>query len=360
MTGRTCLRVLAAICVLASVCIAGCTANEGEPPSLEVLVVHSYHEGWDWNQDVQDGIVEGLSREGYSEGEDYELTTFYMDTKVTYTTTEAIEGRAALAVDLIQESNPDIVFVNDDNALKYVAVEYVESHPESGLPFVFSGVNLDPTVYGPIESLGAPGGTITGALERFPYYEAFSLARTVCPEASSIVLLADSSPSSDFVVGAFHERYLDVIADSPLDVIGPVQLDTFQGWQDAVSYYQEEAGFLGVMTYHQLRDEDGEIVDASEVVEWTTSHSTLPEMGFLTFHAEDGFLAACGASGYETGVYAGAVGGDILNGADPGAIAIEDPGVIEVAVNLARADALGITIPPEVLADADVVFGAPE
>ena len=37
----------------------------------------------DWEQEIQKGIIEGLSREGYIEGQDYELKTFCMDAKVT-------------------------------------------------------------------------------------------------------------------------------------------------------------------------------------------------------------------------------------------------------------------------------------
>ena len=341
--------------LVASVSMTACAG--GMPvPELRVLVVHSYHEGWEWNQDIQDGIVEGLWYQGHAQTEDYDLQTFYMDTKVTYTTTEQIEQRAALALDLVGEFEPDIVFVNDDNALKYVAVEYARAHPQSTLPFVFSGVNVDPSIYDPIESLDCPGGAITGALERFPYYEAFSLAKRLCPSASSVVLVADSSPSSSFVVDAFQERYLDVATDSPLEVVGPIQLETFQEWKDTVLEYQTKADFLGILTYHQLRDGKGDVVPASEVVDWTVKNSSLPEIGVLTFHAEDGFLAAAGVSGYKTGIYAGIVGGETLDGTDPGSIAIIDPGVVETAFNLERAEMLGIEIPAGELAKADEVF----
>jgi len=34
-------------------------------PELRILVVHSYHKEWGWDQDIQRGIVEGLYRQGY-------------------------------------------------------------------------------------------------------------------------------------------------------------------------------------------------------------------------------------------------------------------------------------------------------
>ncbi|MBN1455504.1 MAG: hypothetical protein JW945_04565, partial [Methanomicrobia archaeon] len=257
------------------------------------------------------------------------------------------------------EFEPDIVFVNDDNALKYVAVTYTERYPDRRLPFVFSGVNVDPTIYAPITSLERPGGPITGALERFPYYEGFALAKRIFPNASNIVLLADSSSSSSFVVSTFEERYLDVVNNSPLQVIGPIQVGTFREWQETVTAYQTEADLLGILTYHQLRDENGTVVPAPVVVEWTVHNNDLPELGVLTFHAEDGYFSAVGVSGYKTGLYVGVLGGEILGGTDPAIIAIVDPEVIEVAFNLERAEVLGIILPAEELVKANEVVHAP-
>ncbi len=338
---------------------AGSLVYERKPSSgagIKVLVVHSYHETWGWNQDIQNGIIEGLGRQGYTEGRDYEVKTFYMDTKVTYITPEQAAMRGSMAIDLIREYKPDIVFVNDDDALKYVAVAYTEQYPGERLPFVFSGINLDPSIYAPIQSLEKPGGNMTGALERFPYYDAYALAKRIVPQATRIFLMADPSSSSTFVVNTFKEQYLDKVTDSPLEIIGPIQVTTFKEWQDKIIEYQTKADFLGILTYHQLRDEKGNVVPAPVVVDWTLHHSHLPDMGILTFHAEDGYLAALGVSGYKTGIYVGVLGGQILGGADPGSIPIIDPRVTDIAFNLERANMLGIKIPTQDLIAASVVF----
>ena len=324
-------------------------------PTLRVLVVNSYHKGMEWEQDIQKGIVKGLSRAGYIESQDYELKTFCMDTKVTYTTPEQIEQRAAIALDLIDEFKPDIVFANNDNALKYVAVEYTKRHPEKKLPFVFSGVNLNPTVYKPIESLEMPGGPITGALERVPYYEAFSLGKRISLSASKIVLLADPSPSSTLAVSAFKERYQDKVTDSPLEVIDYIQVETFKEWKEKVAEYQTKADFIGVLNYHQLRAENGEVVPAPEVIDWTIHNNKLPELGLIATYAEDGLLAATGVSYYKTGIYVGVVGGEILAGSDPATIPIVDPKAVDIAFNLERAEMLGMKISATELVEADEV-----
>jgi len=350
---RILISIIMALLMVISSCVVACSS---ESANLRILVVHSYHEGWGWNQDIQKGITEGLSRRGYVEEQDYQIKTFYMDTKVTYITPEQVEERGAKAIDLIGEYKPDLVFVNDDDALKYVAVAYVEQYPDESIPFVFSGTNLDPLIYAPINSLEKPGGTITGALERFPFHDAFTLGKSIVPQATRIVLMADPSSSSTFVVNAFKERYLDKVSDSPLEIIGPIQVNTFEEWKEKIAGYQAEADLLGILTYHQLRDEEGNVVPAPEVVDWTVHNSVLPEVGILTFHAEDGFLAALGVSGYKTGIYVGILGGEILRGASPGDMPIIDPEVTDIAFNLERAAMLGIELPIEELTIADVVF----
>ena len=345
--------ILIALLMVISIIIPGCSTGSG---NLKILLAHSYHEGWGWNQDIQEGIIEGLNRQGYIKGQDYQLKSFYMDTKVTYITPEQVEERGDTAIELIRDYKPDLVFVNDDDALKYVAVAYTEKYPNENLPFVFSGTNLDPSIYAPIESLEMPGGTITGALERFPFHDAFSLGKRLKPKATSIVLMADPSSSSTFVVNAFKERYLDKVSDSPLKIIGPIQVETFDEWKAKIAEYQTKADLLGILTYHQLRDDEGNIVPAPTVVDWTVHNSNLPEVGILTFHAEDGFMAALGVSGYKTGIYTGIRGGEILGGAYPGAIPISDPEVTDIAFNLERAGMLGIKIPIQELTVADVVF----
>jgi len=320
----------------------------------KILIVHSYHKEWGWNQDTEQGVIEGLKRKGFILDKNYEFEKFYMDTKVTYTTEEQIEQRAFEAIKIIETTKPDVVFINDDNALKYVAVPY----PDEKVPFIFSGINCDPEiVYSEkIDSLEKPGHNITGALERFPYYESFSLAKKIFPEKKNIVLLADSSPSSNFLVDAFKKRYLQKVKDSPLEILEVIQAKTFNEWKNTIEEYQNKTDFLGILTYHQLRDEKGEVVPASEVMMWTINRNKLPELGFLLFHAEDGFWSAVGVSPYKNGIYIGTLAGEILEGKNIENIAIKDARLIDIAFNLEKSKMLGIEIPVDVLSIATQVF----
>ena len=79
-------------------------------------------------------------------------------------------------------------------------------------------------------------------------------------------------------------------------------------------------------------------------------------LGILTYHAEDGFMAALGFSGCKTGIYLGVLVGETLKVTNSGTIPLIDPGVTDIAFNLERVAILGIKIPHRELIASDEVF----
>ncbi|MCY3596724.1 MAG: ABC transporter substrate binding protein [Rhodospirillales bacterium] len=319
-----------------------------------IFIVHSYSAEFSWTRDLHQGIIHGLAEGGLDPDRDYQSQTFFMDTRINFTSPRQIEERATDAIAALQEFAPDVLFVTDDIALEHVAVRYTEENPEDRLPVVFAGINVDPTIYAPIDSLEAPGGSITGVLERIPHSEAFATARRLFPDANRVVILADAGAGSQSV---HDELARDLQSDTEtFEVLDFLLLETFDQWQRAVVEYQDSADLIAVLNFHQLHDASGAVVPPIEVIDWMVTENNLPELGLVADWARDGILVAVGNSGFKTGAYVGALGTDILNGADPAKIPIVDPKMTDANLNLARARSLGIEFPADEVAAADLVF----
>ena len=331
----------------------GGTAAADQTP--RIFVVHSYSAEFSWTRELHEGIIQGLAQEGLIRDRDYQLQTFEMDTRINFTSPQQVQQRAAEALDALRAFGPDLLFVTDDVALEHVAVRYTEESPDAPIPTVFAGVNIDPTIYAPINSLDEPGGTITGALERIPHTEAFAAARRLFPDVTRVVILADAGPGAAAVRTAFQRD--NQAADArPFEVLDFLLLETFEEWKRAVVDYQDKADLIAVVNFHQLRDASGDIVPPDQVIDWMVAENKVPELGLVADWARDGILLAVGNSGLKTGAYVGALGADILNGADPGTTPIVDPKQTDTNFNLARARSLGIEFQPSELDKADAVY----
>ena len=329
------------------------TAIEDGPH--RIFVVHSYSADFSWTTELHEGIIQGLARQGLTKDRDYQVQTFEMDTRINFTSPQQIEQRADKAIEALRAFQPDLLFVTDDVALEHVAVRYAEESSDPPLPTVFAGINVDPTIYAPIGSLDVPGGTITGALERIPHTEAFATARRLFPDVTRVVILADAGAGSEAVRAAFQRDDL-AAGTRPYEVLDFLLLETFEQWKRAVVDYQDKADLIAVVNFHQLRDASGDIVPSAEVIDWMVAENNLPELGLVADWARDGILVAVGNSGLKTGAYVGALGADILNGADPATLPIVDPKQTDTNLSLARARSLGIEFPPSEVAAADAVF----
>jgi hypothetical protein len=118
-------------------------------PGKKILLINSYHEGYEWSDGIERGVLDVLK------GTDVELRFLRLDTKRH--DSEAFGTQAGVAAKaFIDEFKPDVVIAADDNAQKYVVVPYLK---DNRLPVVFCGVNWDASKY------GYPRENVTGMIE---------------------------------------------------------------------------------------------------------------------------------------------------------------------------------------------------
>jgi len=207
----------------------------------------------------------------------------------------------------------------------------------------------DPIKTGLVTSLSRPGGNVTG----LTYYAAelvekrLQLLKEMAPGVTRVAVLGN--PESDHVFGIYRqdaERAARILGLQLLRVDASHPRELKQGFEAVV---RDGAQGLLVLTDPMLRDQ------ARLIAELAARHR-LPAMYWGPWFVEAGGLAAYSAD-YESMVRRAAYYVDrILKGARPADLPVEQPTKFELLLNLKIARALGLTIPPSLLARADRVI----
>jgi putative tryptophan/tyrosine transport system substrate-binding protein len=343
------------------------TTAEAQPPrsipqgSKKVVILFSYRQGWWAVEDENRGILEGLSKSGYIEGANLDITRFYMNTKTVNKTVRQMEVAATDLLPRIQAIDPDVLLIMDDDALQHVGAKLLDT----ALPVVFGGINLAVTDsdYGWIsdrertalaDSLECPGHNMTGVLERIAIASGFDLLHQILPHARSALLLSDNSVLSHAMLRAAGDQA--AWRDLPVRIEKQLLTDSYEQMQQTVLDYQNRVDCIVMFLPWTLEDNAGRHVPQEQVVHWLLENNKRPGIAYLDILAKEGFLCGMVVDMHQQGVHAGIIAGRILDGERPENISIIDPVANRIMINLARARQLNIDIPFEVLENADVLL----
>lgn len=309
-----------------------------EEKSFKILHVMSYHTPWEWTEDQLRGFQEPLR--------DLDVTyqVYEMDTKNRSSEEWKIQsGVEAKAI--IDSWKPDLVYTNDDNAQKYLVQDYVNDE----IPFVFSAVNNDPSVYGFTGS-----SNVTGVLEKPHFVETIKLLKDVAPEVKKIAIIIDDDPTWTGVAADMKAEL--ALLPSDVEIVSFDTISNFDDYKRKIAEYQGTVDALGLLGIHTYKDENGENIPWQEVLEWTAKNSSLPDFSFYEDRVQYGTLVAMGVSGYEQGIAAGKIAYDILaEGKSPSSFKVVPTIKGKPIVSLARANDLGIQFNTNILSTATVV-----
>jgi putative ABC transport system substrate-binding protein len=266
-----------------------------------------------------------------------------------------IEGRN-LTIDFVQDNDLDrLASAVGEMARRRLDVILTAGQPivldaaitataARSIPLVITAVDFDPVALGYIASLAHPGGNATGVVFQQPELMAkrLDLLRQAVPHITRIVLLYD-------VAGA-DQREAVTKAASVLGVpLEAIELRNFP--------YDYE---------HPLAETDGARGDALMITSSPFGRATpgaeaalrhrLPSIGPNRAWAEAGYLMAYGPSNTDMFRIAADYVDQILKGAKPADLPVQQPTKFELIVNLKTAKALGLTIPLTILGRADEVI----
>jgi putative ABC transport system substrate-binding protein len=215
------------------------------------------------------------------------------------------------------------------------------------IPIVL-GANSDPVGVGLVASLARPGGNLTGNSLMAPDLSAkrLDLLRTLSPKTSRFAILWDSSNPGmskrvdETKVAADRSHVL-------LHPVGPRTADELDAAFGELVKARPDALLVTAEPFTRRY--------LARIVDFSTSNK-IPSIFEDSAYVAAGGLMSYGPDYQDVFAKAAIFVDKILKGANPGDLPIEQPTKFELVINLKTATALGLEIPPTLLALADRVI----
>ena len=277
------------------------------------------------------GFFEELGRLGYAEGQNIVIERRF---------SEGRSDRLPVLVAQLVELKVDVIVASANAA-------DAAKNATSTIPIVMTS-SADPVGTLLVASLARPGGNVTGLSVLSPDLvgKQLDLLREALPRASRVAVLSNpthpavprSLREAEVSAQALKMRLQTLEARTPTELVAAVSRAA-KGLADALLVLGDPMFF-------------GERARIAALAE----KSRLPLVGNQREYAEAGGLLAYGvdqAAGFRRAAF---YVDRILKGAKPADLPVEQPTKYELVINLKTAKALGLTIPPSLLARADQII----
>jgi putative ABC transport system substrate-binding protein len=277
-------------------------------------------------------FLPGLGELGYRDGQ---------NVTIQYRTAEGQYERLPALVSELMAGKADVIVALASPAS--MAAKAVSST----VPVVFA-IGADPVALGLVASLNRPGGNITGATF-------LSVELT----AKQLELLHELSPNAGAVGFLINPDVPDLAAQTTRAQAAARSLGLALQVVSARAEDDLEAAFVALAGQHAgalLVGGDEFLISQSARIAELAAYHALPTLAGLRVFAVRGGLASYGASLTEALHQAGLYVGRILNGNKPADLPVVQSAKFELVINLKTAKALGLTVPPLLLATADEVI----
>jgi putative tryptophan/tyrosine transport system substrate-binding protein len=277
-------------------------------------------------------FLEGLRELGYIDGQTIAIEWKWGQDRV--------EGLSELAAELVGR-NVNVLVTGGTQAAKAL-----KSATET-IPIVMAIIG-DPVAAGLVESLARPGGNATGFSIVAPDLSGkrLELLKEIVPDVSPVaVMLNPGNPQSQFEL-----KEMQAAARALGLQLHGVQVSPQDSLDEAfAAMTRASARGLIVLTDPIFFSQRRKIVELA-------SRSRLPAMYFFQEFVAEGGLVSYAPS--DTDLYRRSAGyvHRILNGAKPSELPVEQPTKFDLVINLKTAKALGLEVPPTLVARADEVI----
>lgn len=268
---------------------------QAEEPDKRVLFISSYSYASEHVRLQMQGIQDTLGKEIVL---DYE----FMDTKRVDTGQAWKLFYEELAYRLASVEPYDVVILGDDAALKF-ALQY-RKELFDGIPLVFEGINSEELARRAVEDPLIVGVTESSSIEKN-----IELGRKLFPDTTGVVLVLDDSLTGR----AERERFRRCAELFPGMNFTEINTSRLSG--NSLRYQFRRIPEDTLLLYSIMtEDAEGTVYTNRQAVQIITRNANVPVFGLGEDGLGDGLLGGYFASMYQSGVLAGQMTLDILNG----------------------------------------------
>ena len=320
--------------IIGSAAVASPFALRAQTSGRVPLVALSFNSGAadPYNKDRAEDIKGQLTQLGWVEGRNIRYELFFAD------------GNANLAqanAQRILAAAPDVILTS--TTLPTVAIQAAATK----VPVVFVYVT-DPVLGGFVASLAHPGGNMTG-FTPFEYQIAgkwLQLLHQIAPDITRVAMLGD--PANHNFLGFWSAIENIAAKENIVPIKAPV----------------ENAGDIERHLRALASQGNGGLVISAaqfstihrELIFRLAAELKLPAIYWSRFFADTGGLVSYGPNAATLYRQSATYVDRILRGEKPENLPVQAPTAFEMVINLKTANALGLAIPPLVLARADEVI----
>jgi putative ABC transport system substrate-binding protein len=308
----------AALAALALVLIAPADAAETKKVAITQTVEHPALDA------CRKGVEEELKAQG-------------IEVTWSYESAQGNPGTAAqIARKFVGDAPDAIVAISTPSAQAVVAAT-------RDIPVIFTAVT-DPVGAKLIADPKKPGGNVTGMSDLSPLAKHLDLIARITPNAKRIGVIYNPGEANSVTLVGLVKEHAPAHGMTIVEAAAPRSNDVLAAARSLVG----KVDAIYVPT-------DNTVVSALEGVIKTGIESKIPVYAGDTDSVPRGAIAALGFNYYDVGRQTGAIVARVLKGEKPGDIAVQGVEKTELAVNPKSAEAMGVTIPADVIAEAKTV-----
>jgi len=283
-------------CLLFLVCLLF-LSNPAWARKKKILVLHSYHQGLNWT----DNITRGM-QSIFNQYDNLEVQFEYMDSKRN--SDPAYLEEFAKFYELKHHNIPfEVIIASDNNALEFTR-RYQNIYFKN-IPVVFASIDQFD------ESLIEGMSNVTGVTEFIDFKRTIQEALRLHPKVKNLVVINDNQTTSA-IINRNHIKsfWPDIKTDVNLIFLENLSIDELV---EKVTQL-DESNIILLINFS--KDKDGNYISYQENIEIIREVTLLPIYSSWEFYLDEGIVGGMLTSGFEQGKLAAQIAFRVINGED--------------------------------------------